>query len=89
MLACTKWDLLDMWLLPVGVPSPWLDREMHPRSSFTLGFVFSELPEKPTNMPHLKIHWARYVFHWFDYLAAIFIPSLGTTDQMLCHELML
>ena len=24
-----------------------------------------------------------FVFHWYDYLAAIFIPSLGTTDVML------
>ena len=34
MLACSKRDLLDMWLLPVGTASSWLDREMHPRSSF-------------------------------------------------------
>ena len=27
--------------------------------------------------------WARSVFHWYDYLAAVFVPSLGTTDTML------
>ena len=26
MLSCTKQELLDMWLLPMGVASPWLDR---------------------------------------------------------------
>ena len=26
---------------------------------------------------------ARSVFHWYDYLAAVFVPSLGTTDVML------
>ena len=30
-LVCSKWDLLDMWLLLMGMASPWLDREMHPR----------------------------------------------------------
>ena len=62
---------------------PRLDGEMHPSLPFTRGFTFSELPEKPANLPHLKTCWARSVFHWYDYLAAIFLPSLGTTDVML------
>ncbi|CAI9161789.1 unnamed protein product [Rangifer tarandus platyrhynchus] len=33
-LTCSKWDLMDMWLLPVGVASPGLDRDKNPRSSF-------------------------------------------------------
>ena len=33
-LVCSKWDLLDMSLLPMGVASPWLDKGMHPRSNF-------------------------------------------------------
>ena len=28
-LVCSK-----LWLLPVGLASPWLDRKMHPRSNF-------------------------------------------------------
>ena len=51
--------------------------------AFTYGFLFSELPEKPANLPYLKTQCARFVFHWYDYLAAIFVPSLGTTDVML------
>ena len=35
MLACLEMDILYMWLLPMGVASPRLDREMHPRSSFS------------------------------------------------------
>ena len=64
----------------MDMASLWLDREMEP---FTHGFIFSELPEKSTNLPHLKPCWARSVFHWYDYLAAIFIPSLETTDVLL------
>ena len=64
----------------MGMASLWLDREMEP---FTHGFIFSELPEKSANLPHLKPCWARSVFHWYDYLAAIFIPSLGTIGVML------
>ena len=83
-LVCSKWDLLDMWFLPMGVVSPWLDRQMCTLGlTFPHSFIFSELPEKPPNLPHLKTCWVRSVFHWYDYLAAIFIPSLGTTDFML------
>ena len=45
--------------------------------------MLSELPEKPSNLPDLKTWWARSVFHWYDYLAAVFVPSWGTTDIML------
>ena len=30
--------------------------------------------------------WARYVFQWYDYLAALFIPSIGTTDIIIKVE---
>ena len=53
------------------------------QGAFTHGFMFSELPEKSADLPHLKTPWARSVFHWYDYLAAVFVPSLGTTDVML------
>ena len=75
-----------MWLLPMGMASPWLDREMHPRSRFySWLYIFraSKKKKKPANLPHLKTRWARSVFHWYDYLAAVFVPSLGTTDVML------
>ena len=32
---------------------------------------------------HLKPQRARSVFHGYDYLAAVLVPSLGTTDVML------
>ena len=51
--------------------------------AFTHGFIFSELPEKPGNLLYPTTCWTMSVFHWHDYLAAIFIPSLGTTDIML------
>ena len=67
----------------MGMASPWWIGRCTLGLAFTLGFIFSELPEKPANLPHLKIRWARSVFHWYDYLAAVFVPSLGTTDVML------
>ena len=72
-----------MWLLPLGVASPgWIGRYIL-CLAFTHGFIFSELPEKPANLSHLKTSCARSVFHWYDYLATIFVPSLRTTDVML------
>ena len=73
-----------MWLLPMGMASPWLDREMHPRSSFySWLYIFRVSPKKPANLPHFKTQWASSAFHWYDYLATVFVPSLGTTDVML------
>ena len=51
--------------------------------TFTHGFIFSELPEKSANLPHLETQWARSVFYWCNYLAAVFVPSLETTNVML------
>ena len=61
---------------------PLASPEMHPR--FT---VYSQLHiqsfQRNLLICHLKTHWVRSVFHCYDYLAAIFIPSLGTTNVML------
>ena len=62
------------YLLDCPWVTTWLDREMCLGLAFTLGFIFSELPEKPTNLPNLKSHGAKYIFHWYDYLAAIVVP---------------
>ena len=50
---------------------------------FTHGFLFSELPEKRVNLSHLKTRWASFVFHRYDYLAAMFVLSLGTSNVVL------
>ena len=77
-LACSKWDLLDMaWLLP-----GWIGR-CTLGLAYSHGFLFSELPEKPVNLPQHTPRWARFVFHWYDYLAAVFDPTLGPTVVML------
>ena len=92
----TDWDWVSQscWLAPnrtywicgsylwAWLPPGWIGR-------YTLGLafihsvIFSELPEKPANLPHLKIQCIRSVFHWYDYSAAVFSLSLGTTDVML------
>ena len=64
------------------LPPGWIGRYTL-SLAFTHGFIFSELPKKPANLPHLKTRWARSVFHWYHYLAAVFVPSFGTTDVML------
>ena len=51
-------------------------------------FIFSELPEKPAKLPHLKSQWERSVLHWYDYLGAMFPPSLGTTDVILLVDML-
>ena len=90
----TDWDwiLQSHWLAQKGtywicgakgVASHWLDRRCTLGLAFTHGFTFSEPPEKPANLPHLRTHWIRSVFHWYGYLAAIFVPAKGTTDIML------
>ena len=69
--------------LTYGRHFPWLDKECTLGLVFTNGFIFSEVPEMPAILPHLRTHWTRSAFHWYDYLAAIFVPSLGATDVML------
>ena len=70
-------------LLPKGVASPQLVGRCTLGLNFSHGFTFAEPPEKPAILPHLRTHWIRSVFHWYGYLAAIFVPSLGTTEVML------
>ena len=96
VLPGTDWDWISQscWLSPNGtywicgshlwawLPLGWIAR-CTLGLAFTHGFIFSELPEKPDNLPHLKTRWARSVFHWYDYLPSVFVPSLRTTDVML------
>ena len=41
----------------------------------------SQVP-KAANLPLLKARWARLVSHWYDHLAAMFIPSIGLEDMI-------
>ncbi|XDA82826.1 hypothetical protein R6Z07M_012644 [Ovis aries] len=76
----TKWICgSNIWpWLPVG----WVGR-------CTLGFVFApgrirpNLHHPPANLPYLQARWTRSTFRWYDYLAAVFVPSLGTVDIMV------
>nr|XP_015107953.1 endogenous retrovirus group PABLB member 1 Env polyprotein-like [Vicugna pacos] len=75
----TKWICgTNVWpWLPCG----WIGR-------CTLGFVIApgrivkSVQGIPANMPNLHACWTRAAFKWYDYLAAIFIPSLGNVDVM-------
>ena len=92
----TDWDWISQshWLSPIGtfwICGSYLWARLPPGwvggctggLAFTHGFIFSELLEKPATLPHLKTQWAWSVFHWYDYLAAVSVPSLGTRDVML------
>ena len=64
------------------LPISWVGR-------CTLGFAFAHgsikpnLQQAPVNLPYLHARWATSVFQWYDYVAALFIPSIGTTDIMI------
>ena len=38
------------------------------------------------NLPYLYASWTRSVFQWYEYIAALFLPSVGTTDIMIKVE---
>lgn len=38
----------------------------------------------PDNLPKLKWWWTHSVFHWYDHLTSIFVPSLGL-DNVVWH----
>ena len=50
----------------------------------TLGFTFAHGSIKPNlqqalvNLPYLHTRWTRSVFQWHEYVAALFVPSIGT-----------
>ena len=65
-------DLNWPWL-PIG----WV-------GCYTLGFTFAHGSIKPNlqqalvNLPYLHARWTRSVFQWHEYVAALFVPSIGT-----------
>ena len=87
MLVCSKQDLLDMWLLPVGMASPCWIRRCTRGLPFTQGFTSSELPEKPAHLPQVKL--ARQGLYFTGMI--IWLPCLFPLWelQMFCYERML
>ena len=69
---------------------PWLPIGWAGRC--TLGFTFAHASIKPNlqqaliNLPYLHARWTRSVFQWHEYIAALFVPSIGTTDIMIKVE---
>ena len=69
-----NWILQSHWLAPnriywiygsyqwAWLPPGWIGRYTL-GLAFTHDFIFSKLPGKPANLLHLRIHWARPVFH--------------------------
>ena len=69
---------------------PWL--RIHWVGRCTLGFTFAygsiklNLQQALVNLPYLHAMWTRSVFQWYEYIAALFMPSIGTTDIMIKVE---
>ena len=43
-------------------------------------------PVAPINRPYLHARWTRSVFQWYEYIASLFVLSIGTTDIMIKVE---
>ena len=59
----------------------------------TVGFAFAHgsikpnLQQAPVNLPYLHVRWTRSVFQWCEYIVALFVPSIGTTDMIKVEAL--
>ena len=49
---------------------------------FAPGHISHKPIKNPANLPFLRVRWTRSVFHWYDYLVAVFVPSIGMADIM-------
>ena len=90
----TDWDGISQsgWLAPNGIswicgsylwawlPPGWIGR-CTLGLAFTMALYFQSFQR--SLLIYLKPRWARSAFHGHDYLAAGFVPSLGTSDVML------
>ena len=47
---------------------------------------FAGIQQAPVNLPYSHARWTRSVFQWYEYIAAFFVPSVGTTDIMIKAE---
>ena len=81
----TQWLCgLNLW---PWLPISWVGR-------CTLGFAFAHgsikpnLQQAPVNLPYLRARWTKSVFQWYEYIAALFVPSIGTTDIMIQVEVL-
>ena len=71
LLSDPQWDPVIMWHRSSAVASIWVIGMLHP--VFYLGTGL----KKVANLPLLKATWTHSVFHWYNYLATIFFPSIG------------
>ena len=49
---------------------PWAKARLHP------GVI------NIASFPHLQARWACSVFHWYDHLATVFVPSTGLEQDL-------
>ena len=79
-------------MAPIGYVTnlwPWLPPGWIGRCTTGLAFAHGNIMstiQEPLNLPSLRARGSQSVFYWYNYLAAIFVPSLGTMDKMIRVE---
>ena len=71
LLGDPQWDPVVVWHKSSAVASTWVIGLLHP------GFYLGRELKKVANLPLLKATGTHSVFHWYNYLATIFFPSIG------------
>lgn len=71
LLGDPQWDSVVVWHKSSAVASTWVIGLLHP------GFYLGRGLKKVANLPLLKATWTHSVFHWCNYLATVFLPSIG------------
>ena len=63
-----------------------LDRPLHTGIRFCPWHHKAEPTTSPGKSTYLHARWTRSLFQWYEYIAALFVPSIGTTDIMIKVE---
>ena len=60
---------------------------MVPRIILSQGHMYTTLDMTPANLSSVQAQWIkRSVFHWYNHLAAIFVPLVGLEDVIAHME---
>lgn len=69
------WRWFPLWYLgQYTLYFPWIQERIYPKET------------KITSLPFLNTRWAHSVFHWWNHLATVFVPSIDLDDVTACIE---
>ena len=78
LLGSPAWDPVTVWHKSLAMAPSWVVGPLHPE--FSPGGRICPTITKVANLPLLKARWAHSDFHWYDYLAAVFVPFIDLGD---------